>query len=134
MTRVSARNRREARQRAGGRCEYCQRHEQTSPFSYNIDHIISEKHGGSSDLANLAWSCVDCNISKGLDVAAYDPDAQALVPLFNPRSQAWHDHFVMQDGRIVGLTPIGRATVSLLQFNEPDRLETRQILIAIRQW
>jgi hypothetical protein len=119
--------RRAVRERAGKRCEYCHRPESNSPFTYQIEHILSLKHGGSSDLDNLAWACVDCNISKGPDIAAYDPETGNLVALYNPRTQPWDEHFRMQHGLIEGITPAGRATVRLLEFNNLDRIEARQI-------
>jgi hypothetical protein len=41
------------------------------------------------------------------------------VLLFHPRNNAWNDHFVWSTDRvrIVGLTPVGRATVELLELN-----------------
>jgi hypothetical protein len=50
------------------------------------------------------------------------------VPLFNPRTQLWHEHFVLADLTVVGLTPIGRATVRLLHMNAADRLKVRAVL------
>jgi hypothetical protein len=50
------------------------------------------------------------------------------VPLFNPRTQIWSEHFRWdRDGlRIVGQTPIGRATVAALHLSDdPDALEVR---------
>jgi hypothetical protein len=53
-----------------------------------------------------------------------------LVPLFHPRKQRWLDHFHLEgDGRIVGTTPEGRATATLLNFNEEHRLQLRRALM-----
>lgn len=52
-----------------------------------------------------------------------------IVPLFNPRTQNWNDHFQLSGEQIVGLTPTGRATVELLRLNEDERLTTRQALM-----
>jgi hypothetical protein len=46
--------------------------------------------------------------------------------LFNPRGDAWSDHFAVQGGRILGLTPKGRATARLLNMNAPRRVELRK--------
>jgi hypothetical protein len=48
--------------------------------------------------------------------------------LFNPRTQAWSDHFQWsQDGAIiVGLTPVGRATVEALRLNNEIAVEVRR--------
>ena len=57
-----------------------------------------------------------------------DSDTGEIVPLFNPRTQVWLDHFHWAtDGiRIIGLTPVGRVTVAALQLSDdPDALEVR---------
>ena len=48
-----------------------------------------------------------------------------LTRLFNPRSDDWNSHFRLQAGRIVGLTPVGRTTVYVLNMNRPDRVRIR---------
>jgi hypothetical protein len=131
---MPASRRREVQRRAGNRCEYCRIPEFDSPYSFHVEHIRSLKHGGSSELDNLAWSCFSCNLMKGTDVAAYDEATGDLVLLYNPRTQAWSEHFVMQDALIVGLTPTGRATVRLLQLNHPDQVAARAALIEAGLW
>jgi hypothetical protein len=46
-----------------------------------------------------------------------------------PRRDAWGDHFELQDGVLVGLTPIGRVTITLLKVNRAERIEERQLLV-----
>ena len=67
---------------------------------------------------------------EGSDLTTFDPLSNALVPLFNPRRYTWSEHFILQDASIVGLTPIGRATVVLLKLNASTRLLHRRTLIA----
>ena len=52
---------------------------------------------------------------------------------FNPRQQRWQEHFAWSDNhlRIIGLTPIGRATLRLLHLNRNSLLHLRKALIAI---
>jgi hypothetical protein len=57
-----------------------------------------------------------------------DTISGALVPLFNPRVQSWHDHFQLDAGAILPLTSTGRATAALLKFNLPQRVEIRASL------
>ena len=128
--RVSAALRRLVHQRAGGCCEYCRMPEDFALVSHQIDHVISEKHGGRTDAANLALSCTLCNRYKGSDVAAIDPVGGGPVALFHPRNDSWFDHFHLQAGSLVALTPQGRATVRLLQLNRPERLAERGLLMA----
>ena len=135
MTRVSAVIREQVRQRAGLRCEYCRMLEAFSPRSYHVDHIIPViRHHGTEDINNLAWACTRCNVNKASDIASYDLETQQLTPLFNPRAQSWDDHFEMDGARIVGKTPVGRVTVSLLQMNSLSQLEARELLIEMRLW
>jgi hypothetical protein len=56
--------------RAGRLCEYCLLHEDDAYFGCEVDHIISEKHGGATDSMNLAYACMSCNRSKGSDVGS----------------------------------------------------------------
>jgi hypothetical protein len=58
---------------------------------------------------------------------AVDPDTQAIVPLFNPRTQRWFDHFRWsEDGtRVIGRTAIGRATVAALKLNHEWWMQCR---------
>jgi len=44
--------------RADNLCEYCLVHEQETAFSCAVDHIISLKHGGTSDIENLVYACI----------------------------------------------------------------------------
>ncbi len=123
--RPSARMRQQVRRRAGGRCEYCLIHEDDSYVSYQIDHILARKHGGTTILNNLAFACVLCNRHKGSDVAAPDPGTGEIVPLFHPRRQRWQEHFALRDALIIPLTLTGRATVALLRLNAPERVLER---------
>jgi 5-methylcytosine-specific restriction endonuclease McrA len=115
------------RDRAGGRCEYCRIWQADDAFyRFHVEHIIARQHGGSDELDNLALACHHCNLHKGPNLTAIDPASSALVPLFHPRRQRWEDHFVQRGTAIAGISPGGRATVSLLQMNAPSRLEVRR--------
>jgi hypothetical protein len=122
---VPANLRRKIRERAGNRCEYCLLAEDDAFLPHEPDHIIAEKHGGKTNLQNLALACFDCNRFKGSDIASIDPVSGNLIPLFNPRTQAWSDHFRVEDGRIIPTTPIGRVTEKLLKLNLQARIEIR---------
>ena len=126
QTRISAALRREVRERAGGRCEYCLLTESKTFFPHEPDHLIALKHGGKTVSANIALACFDCNRFKGSNIASLDPVAGELVALFNPRTQRWSEHFKLNGGRIVPLTPVGRATENILRLNLPDRVEARE--------
>ena len=114
------------RQRASYRCEFCQLAEVHSPLAkLQIEHVRPRKHGGSDDIGNLALACIDCNLRKGASLSGIDQIKDAVVPLFNPRVQAWHDHFAWDGVHIRGLTDVGRATIAVLSLNSPDRMQVR---------
>jgi hypothetical protein len=115
--------------RAGRCCEYCLIHQADRPETHPIDHIIALKHGGRTEEGNLALACAICNSNKGSDLAALDPSSGGIVPLFNPRTQNWDEHFELSDAQLIGRTAIGRATVALLRLNDDERLSYRQSLI-----
>ena len=125
QTHIPAAMRRRVRERSGDRCEYCLLPEAVAYVPHWIDHIVAEKHGGATELDNLANSCTLCNRYKGSDLSSLDPETGLLVPLFHPRTDRWSEHFSMRAGRIEPLTPTGRVTVRLLQLNRTDRIAER---------
>jgi hypothetical protein len=133
MTRahVPARLRRAVVDRAGGRCEYCRYPQDAALVGFEVEHIVAEKHGGATTSDNLALACPYCNRHKGTDLGSIDPQTGALTPFFNPRTQHWHDHFVLDGALIIPQTPVGRVTVRILQLNHSDRALEREALIRI---
>ena len=114
--------------RAKNCCEYCLLAQANKSITFEIDHIIPEKHRGATDEANLCLACFDCNRNKGSDFASFDPVTDQIAPLFNPRRQLWVDHFKLENSLIKPLTPQGRVTVFVLQLNESFRVEERAAL------
>ena len=116
--------------RAQGRCEYCRLPEEADFARFEIDHVIASQHGGTTELGNLAYACLDCNKRKGPNIASVDPHTHEATLLYNPRTQVWEEHFQLRDdGTIIGLTPGGRATVRLLEFNDPERVQDRVVIL-----
>jgi hypothetical protein len=93
-----------------------------------MEHIIAEKHRGSTVLENLARACPYCNRFKGSDIGSIDPETGRLTPFFNPRNQRWQVHFMFESGFIHPLTAEGRVTVEILQLNLPERIAERRRL------
>ncbi|MGJ3253797.1 MAG: HNH endonuclease [Elainellaceae cyanobacterium] len=114
-------------QRAQGLCEYCHCSEAWQYVAFTVDHIIPLDEGGSNELNNLALACFHCNRRKSNQVSARDEQSGQEVSLFNPRLSLWKDHFIGSADRlsIVGLTAIGRATVSALALNRDRILNIR---------
>ena len=120
-------------QRGGSCCEYCRLAQADTPFrTFHIDHILPRQHGGGDHPDNLALACDRCSLHKGSNLAGIDDDTGAIVPLFHPRIERWEDHFSLEDIRIIGLTPTGRATVRVCGMNVPRRLRLRLTLQARR--
>lgn len=131
-TSVTAQERQLIAERAKGRCEYCRSPVDFATQSFSVEHIIPASRGGETVLDNLALACPGCNGHKYTKIEAPDPVDGALVPLYNPRTQRWQDHFRWNEDftRIVGVTPTGRATVSALQMNRPGVVNMRRVLFA----
>ncbi len=119
-------------QNADGICEYCRSQKDYSPDPFSVEHIRPRVRGGMDAPDNLALSCHGCNGHKHAKTDALDPITRERVPLFHPRRQQWHEHFEWNDDYtlVVGLTPIGRATVEALQMNRPGVVNLRRLLHA----
>ncbi|NEP17717.1 MAG: HNH endonuclease [Leptolyngbya sp. SIO4C1] len=125
----------QVRQRAQYRCEYCHYPEILSTAPLSIDHVQPRSLGGTDDLDNLALACRRCNERRYNFIAGIDPESGIETPLFNPRYQAWSDHFIWSSNGLclVGVTPIGRATCDRLDLND-DRRSDKFIQKSRRQW
>ncbi len=115
--------------RAKSLCEYCLIPEEICFTKHQIDHIIAEKHGGLTVENNLALSCSICNKFKGSDISSIDGETDEIVSLFNPRKHLWNEHFRIENGYFIGLSPNAGATIRLLQLNNLARVEERRIFL-----
>ncbi len=116
------------RTRAGDRCEYCLLPQSVRRFRFQVDHIQSRQHGGTTTAANLALCCGRCNRHKGPNLTGVDPATGRLARLFNPRTDRRFEHFHWDGLTIAGDTPIGRVTIYVLAMNHTDDLATRSEL------
>jgi hypothetical protein len=116
-------------ERAGNRCEYCRVAQEHDRLPFEIDHIIAKKHDGPTRSGNLCLACFADNNHKGPNIAGIDPDTGKVTPLFNPRRHKWGRHFRWDGPILVGRTPIGRATIAVLEMNLDYRVAFRQGLI-----
>lgn len=121
------------RREAGSRCGYCQTSSHITGQALTVEHIIPVALGGTDAIDNLWLSCRRCNQYKAAQMESVDPETGQSVTLFNPRTQAWGDHFVWSaDGtRIVGLIPAGRATIAALQMNHDDIVGARLLWVSV---
>jgi hypothetical protein len=126
ITYIAADLRRLVVARSEGICEYCLVAEEDTFYGCEADHIISEKHGGSTDAGNLAYACVFCNQAKGSDVGSIHWETSTYIRFFNPRIDIWAEHFGLIGNRIEGLT--GSVTARILVFNSGERVLERKTL------
>lgn len=80
-------------QRAGERCEYCGLSQAGQAATFHIDHVTPVTAGGPTTEDNLALACVSCSLRKAARQTLADPKTGEAVPIFNPRQQAWKEHF-----------------------------------------
>jgi hypothetical protein len=96
---ISITTRLQVRARANYLCEYCHSPEEISAALFEVDHIQPKSLGGKDELANLALACQRCNRYRYNFI--WTPDAL----------------------KIVGLTPIARATIERLDLNDDNHNE-----------
>ena len=132
---ISAALRQRVAEAAQFRCGYCQTSQHIIGPLLEIDHIVPEAKGGTNDEENLFLACPMCNSHNGARQKAIDPETKRAVPLFNPRTEIWTEHFEwIEEGTVVqGKTPKGRATVATLNVNHPDIVTARQLWV-IADW
>jgi hypothetical protein len=70
-----------------------------------------------------------CNLHKGTNLAGVDPKTRKRTWLFNPRRMKWRRHFRWDGPYLVGRTPVGRATIAVLNINDVDYVDTRAALL-----
>ena len=58
--------------------------------------------------------------------SSVDSVSNTVVHLFHSRLDVWAEHFELDEGIVVGLTPKGRATVRLLCMNALRRVQLRE--------
>jgi hypothetical protein len=133
-TYINADLRRLVENRANWLCEYCLIAAEDTFLGCEVDHIISEKHGGATLADNLANACVFCNKFKGSDVGSISQQTGLFVRFFNPRSDIWAHHFRISGIRIESLSPIGEVTARILGFNNPERHLERKALADINRY
>jgi hypothetical protein len=57
-----------------------------------------------------------------------------MVPLFNPRTDQWEEHFQWSPNEstlLEGVSSRGRATLQLLQMNHPNMIDIRRLLVSL---
>ena len=130
---ISAELRQRVAKRANLLCEYCLVAEADTFYGCEVDHIISLKHGGSSEPENLAYACALCNRAKGSDVGSVSASGE-FTRFFNPRTDRWSELFRLEHATISPLTEIGEVTARILGFNDSARFHEREEMIRLGKY
>jgi HNH endonuclease len=112
-------------QRANDRCEYCKIAQAGQVATFHIDHIVPIVANGETTAENLALACVSSSLKKGARQEIEDAQTGIKVLFFNPRKQSWQENFRWDGVQVIGLTPVGRATIAALDLN-------REMMLSIR--
>jgi hypothetical protein len=130
---ISADLRRKIRAQFANCCAYCKTAEALSVAVFEFEHIVPRSAGSTTVVENLCFSCPACNRWKAGRTTAPDMTTQQDVPIFHPQRDSWNDHFAWIDdaSTIIGLTPVGRATIVLLRMNRPQLVRLRRMWVAM---
>lgn len=128
MTYIPKETDRIVRRRAGNRCEYCLSPQAYASSKLEIEHIIPGSEGGSTEGSNLALACRSCNLAKLAKTSGSDEITREECGFFNPRIHSWPEHFQWSEDclEIIGITAIGRVTVTELKLNNDLMKEARE--------
>ncbi len=94
---VSAALRAVVAEEARYRCGYCLSAEAIVGMPMDVEHIMPEVLGGTTDQGSLWLACPLCNAHKAGRSAGPDMLTGEIARFFNPRHQAWADHFGWSD-------------------------------------
>lgn len=72
-------------------------------------------------------------ITRAKRCCEYCHSQMDAVPLFNPRQQLWQEHFAWNADYtiVIGLTSVGRATITVLHLNRQGLMNLRRALFAL---
>lgn len=112
-------------------CAYCRTAEALTVTTFEFEHIIPLSAGGETVFENLCLACPSCNRYKATRQTAIDPDTQNEVKLFHPQQQLWTEHFAWSEDatEVVGITSVGRATISALKINRLQLTRVRKMWV-----
>jgi hypothetical protein len=88
----------------------------------------------TDSLENLALACFHCNRRKSNKISVYD-ESRKEIPLFNPRTDSWRDHFTWSADKItiIAKTETRQITIGLLELNRERILQIRLADVAVKR-
>lgn len=114
-------------------CAYCRTAESLTVTTFEFEHIIPLSAKGETIFENLCLACPSCNRYKASRQTALDLITQEEVKLFHPHQQLWTENFAWSEDatEIIGLTPVGRATIYALKMNRPQLTRVRKMWVKL---
>jgi hypothetical protein len=89
---------------------------------------VPQASGGETVFENLCFACPLCNRYKSKFTSDIDSETGELARLFHPHLDRWLEHFsIQEDETLLGLTPVGRATIHRLKLNRPVLVRLRRV-------
>lgn len=101
-------------------------HQSLQGATFHIEHVTPRVQGGANDSRNLALACPSCNLHKADRTSGPNSSIGGVVPFFNPRLQAWNDHFEWNEYTLVAKSEIGRVTILAFDLNHERRIKIRR--------
>ena len=131
--RISLALQKKIRGQARFRCGYCLTSETLIGMKMEFEHLAPIAAGGETREENLWLACRRCNEFKGIQTHTFNPETGANIPLFNPRTQKWNEHFQWSANgtEILDISPIGRATIIALKLNNEIILVSRRLWVSV---
>ena len=125
--------RNQIREQFANRCAYCHTAEYLTVAIFEIEHIVPLAENGRTIQQNLCLACPTCNRYKWVRQQALDPETGQQVALFHPQRDQWSNHFMWNETatELIGLTPIGRATIVALKMNRPQLIRVRRLWVKL---
>ena len=119
--------------RADYLCEYCRSPLSHSLQPFDVEHIVPLSKNGSGKLYNLACSCGGCNGHKYNKTHALDSVSGLIVPLYNPRTMIWYEHYAWSSDftEMIGISETGRGTIEALHLNRVGIINVRRLLLLV---
>lgn len=117
-------------------CSYCRRPVGKYGYGWHIEHVMCKsKHTESAfDLTNLVLACVDCNMTKNIEVDRKSEPYDIIDPRLKHFNYSQHLRFLSLSTEALcvlkyeAISPEGKSTYSKLHF---DRLERMAVLRSI---
>ncbi|MBA3924380.1 MAG: HNH endonuclease [Nostocaceae cyanobacterium] len=124
---------RRIRERFFNGCAYCRTAESLTGMTFEFEHIMPRSLGGETLFENLCFACPNCNRHKADRQMAVDQVTEQSVSLFHPQLQIWGEYFAWSDNgqKLVGLSPIGRATIAALRMNRSQLVWARGLWVKL---